>query len=135
MTQDLTLDEIRSLLAPGIAANAAFDGWSDAARDMAADAAGIDRDVAALAFEQGPVDMIDAWFAHIDAAMLDNTVSGQFVSDNPRLKLAREFDTGEQYGMAVKKDGNIPLLRQVNGVLADLRQDGSYDKIYGTYFG
>jgi ubiquinone biosynthesis protein COQ9 len=70
MTQDLTLDEIRSLLAPGIAANAAFDGWSDAARDMAADAAGIDRDVAALAFEQGPVDMIDAWFAGIDVAML-----------------------------------------------------------------
>ncbi|NII57670.1 COQ9 family protein [Sphingomonas aerolata] len=70
MTQDLTLDEIRSLLAPGIAANAAFDGWSDAARDMAADAAGIDRDVAALAFEQGPVDMIDAWFADIDVAML-----------------------------------------------------------------
>lgn len=70
MTQDLTLDEIRSLLAPGIAANAAFDGWSDAARDMAADAAGIDRDVAALAFEEGPVDMIDAWFADIDVAML-----------------------------------------------------------------
>ena len=70
MTQDLTLDEIRSLLAPGIAANAAFDGWSDGARDMAADAAGIDRDVAALAFEQGPVDMIDAWFANIDVAML-----------------------------------------------------------------
>ncbi len=70
MTQDLTLDEIRSLLAPGIAANAAFDGWSDAARDMAADAAGIDRDVAALAFEHGPVDMIDAWFADIDVAML-----------------------------------------------------------------
>ena len=47
----------------------------------------------------------------LDAAMLDNTVSGQFVSDNRKLKLAREFDTGEQYGMAVKKDGNIPLLR------------------------
>ncbi|MEG8053288.1 COQ9 family protein [Sphingomonas aerolata] len=72
MTQDLTLDEIRSLLAPGIAANAAFDGWSDAARDMAADAARIDRDVAALAFEEGPVDMIDAWFADIDVAMLES---------------------------------------------------------------
>ena len=71
----------------------------------------------------------------LDAAMLDNTVSGQFVSDNPRLRLAREFDTGEQYGMAVKKDGNIPLLRRINGTLADLREDGSYDKIYAKYFG
>jgi polar amino acid transport system substrate-binding protein len=71
----------------------------------------------------------------LDAAMLDNTVSGQFVSDNPRLKLAKEFDTGEQYGMAVKKDGNIPLLREINGVLAELRKDGTYDEIYATYFG
>lgn len=71
----------------------------------------------------------------IDAAMLDNTVSGQFVGANPALKLAREFDTGEQYGMAVKKDGNIPLLRQINGTLADLREDGTYAKIFDTYFG
>ncbi|KQS48154.1 MULTISPECIES: COQ9 family protein [unclassified Sphingomonas] len=70
MTQDLTLDEIRAKLAPGIAANAAFDGWSDAARDMAAQAEGIDTDIAALAFKNGPVDMIDAWFAHIDGVML-----------------------------------------------------------------
>ncbi|KQM49175.1 MAG: COQ9 family protein [Sphingomonas sp.] len=70
MTQDLTLDEIRALLAPGIAANAAFDGWSDAARDMAAQAEGVDTDIAALAFKDGPVDMIDAWFAHIDDVML-----------------------------------------------------------------
>jgi ubiquinone biosynthesis protein COQ9 len=69
MTDDPTLDEIRLALAPGIAANAAFDGWGDAARDMAADAAGIDRDIARLAFGDGAVGMIDAWFAHVDAAM------------------------------------------------------------------
>lgn len=71
MTTDLTLDEIRALLAPDIAANAAFDGWGAAARDAAADAAGIDRDIAALAFDDGPTGMIDAWFAAIDAAMLE----------------------------------------------------------------
>jgi polar amino acid transport system substrate-binding protein len=71
----------------------------------------------------------------IDAAMLDNTVSGEFVSSNAKLKLAREFETGEQYGMAVKKDGNIPLLREINSILADLREDGTYDKIFDKYFG
>ncbi|RYB94844.1 amino acid ABC transporter substrate-binding protein [Nocardioides oleivorans] len=71
----------------------------------------------------------------IDAAMLDNTVSGEFVTQNRTLKLAREFDTGEQYGMAVKKDGNIPLLRSINSTLAQLREDGRYDKIYKKYFG
>ncbi|WP_107045312.1 COQ9 family protein [Sphingomonas sp. STIS6.2] len=88
MTQDLTLDEIRSLLAPGIAANAAFDGWSDAARDMAADAAGIDRDVAALAFEQGPVDMIDAWFADIDVAMLESVPPERLSAMKIRARIA-----------------------------------------------
>ena len=47
-TSDLTLDEVRARLAPAIAANAAFDGWSDTARDYAAEGAGIDKDVAAL---------------------------------------------------------------------------------------
>jgi ubiquinone biosynthesis protein COQ9 len=69
MTQDLTLDELRAALAPGIASNAAFDGWGDAARDMAAEAMGADRDVARLAFPGGAVDMIDAWFAHVDAVV------------------------------------------------------------------
>lgn len=71
MTDDPTLDEIRMALAPAIAANAAFDGWGDAARDMAAEGAGIDRDVAALAFAGGAVEMIDAWFADIGHAMLE----------------------------------------------------------------
>lgn len=70
LPQDPTLDEIRDALAPLIAANAAFDGWGDAARDAAADAAGVDRDIALLAFSDGPVDMIDAWFASVDRAML-----------------------------------------------------------------
>jgi polar amino acid transport system substrate-binding protein len=71
----------------------------------------------------------------IDAAMLDNTASGRIVSDAADLKVAREFETGEQYGFAVKKDGNIPLLREINDVLTELREDGTYDEIYSTYFG
>jgi ubiquinone biosynthesis protein COQ9 len=70
MTEDLTLDELRDRLAPEIAANAAFDGWGDEALTMAADAHGTDPGVARLAFPGGAVDMIDAWFAHIDRAML-----------------------------------------------------------------
>ncbi len=69
MTEDLTLDEVRARLAPAIAANAAFDGWGDAARDLAAELEGIDPDVARLAFADGAVAMIDAWFEHIDAEM------------------------------------------------------------------
>ncbi|KTF69713.1 COQ9 family protein [Sphingomonas sp. HT-1] len=68
---DATLDELRAALAPSLAANAAFDGWNTRALDATADAMGVDRDVARLAFSGGPLAMIDAWFAHIDRAMLD----------------------------------------------------------------
>jgi polar amino acid transport system substrate-binding protein len=71
----------------------------------------------------------------VDAAVYDNTVVGDVVAGNPALQVAAEFDTGEQYGMAVQKDGNVDLLRTVNEVLADLRADGGYDKIYAEWFG
>jgi ubiquinone biosynthesis protein COQ9 len=66
---DPTLDEIRAALAPLIAETAAFDGFSDAALADAAQRAGVDPDVARLAFPGGGRDMVDAWFASIDAAM------------------------------------------------------------------
>lgn len=66
---DPTLDEIRAALAPRIAASAAFDGFGDAALEQAAQDAGVDPDVARLAFPGGGRDQVDAWFAAIDAAM------------------------------------------------------------------
>lgn len=65
-----SLDELRLRLAPMLAANAAFDGWSKRAVTMTAGQAGVDTDVALLAFDGGPVAMIDAWFASIDADMV-----------------------------------------------------------------
>lgn len=69
MGEDETLDDLRARLAPLVAANAGFDGWSMKAVAMAADQAGVDRDVAALAFKDGSVAMIAAWFGTIDAGM------------------------------------------------------------------
>ncbi len=63
---DPTLDEVRAALAPIIARNAGFDGWSDAAVHAAADEAGVDRDVVKLAFKDNAIDMIDAWIDSID---------------------------------------------------------------------
>ena len=67
---DPTLDEMRVMLAAELPAHAAFDGWTAEALMLAAQATDIDPDVAALAFPRGAMDMIDAWFAHIDNAML-----------------------------------------------------------------
>lgn len=73
---DPTLDEIRAVLAPRIAANAAFDGWGTTARDLAADSLAIDRDIAALALPDAPA-MIDAWFGATDAAMLESVPAAE----------------------------------------------------------
>ena len=82
-----TLDEIREGLAAGIAANAAFDGWGDTARDAAADAAGVDRDVAKVAFPGGAVDMIAAWFEAIDRAMLEKLPAETLATMKIRAKI------------------------------------------------
>ena len=71
----------------------------------------------------------------VDAAVYDNTVVGDVVANNPGLAVAAEFDTGEQYGMAVKKDGNVNLLLTINDVIAELKKNGGYDKIFATWFG
>ncbi len=63
---DPTLDEIRAALAPLIARNAAFDGWSYAAVDTAAVELEIEPDVAALAFNGNAMRMVDAWIDSID---------------------------------------------------------------------
>jgi ubiquinone biosynthesis protein COQ9 len=65
-----TLDQLRLRLAPKVAENAAFDGWSPRALAVTAEQTGVDADVLALAFDGGAVAMIDAWFASIDEAML-----------------------------------------------------------------
>jgi ubiquinone biosynthesis protein COQ9 len=87
LPQDPTLDEIREGLADGIAANAAFDGWGDAARDAAADAAGLDRDVAKVAFPGGAVDMIEAWFAAIDRTMVEKLPPEKLATMKIRAKI------------------------------------------------
>lgn len=71
----------------------------------------------------------------IDAGINDNTVLYDFVEKNPDTQVAAEFDTGEQYGFAVAKDGNDPLLETVNEALATAKEDGTYDRIYKKYFG
>jgi polar amino acid transport system substrate-binding protein len=80
--------------------------------------------------------MEDALTTHVvDAAVYDNTVVSDVVANNPTFEVSAEFDTGEQYGMAVKKNGNVELLRSINKVLATLEANGGYDKIYVTWFG
>lgn len=71
----------------------------------------------------------------VDAIIQDNGPLLDYANDNPDVSVTAEFDTGESYGLAVKKDGNDELLASINDVLADSKDDGSYDEIYKKWFG
>ena len=68
MMNDLTLDELKPLLAAELPRHAGFDGWTPLAVERTAEALGVDPLVAGLVFAS-PVEMIDAWFASVDTAM------------------------------------------------------------------
>jgi ubiquinone biosynthesis protein COQ9 len=77
LTTDLTLAEVRLLLAPKIARAAAFDGWTMAAVEMAAQETRVDPGTARIAFPGGAMDMIDAWTQSVDAQMAEALPAGQ----------------------------------------------------------
>jgi ubiquinone biosynthesis protein COQ9 len=66
---DPTLDEMRAALGAAIPAQAMFDGWGDAALEAAAGSLSLDPGHARLAFPDGTLGMIDAWYASIDARL------------------------------------------------------------------
>jgi len=55
-------------------------------------------------------------------------------TEGGKFTIAQEYDTSEQYGFAVKKSGSEELLKGVNKQLKELKDDGTYDKLYDKYF-
>jgi polar amino acid transport system substrate-binding protein len=72
----------------------------------------------------------------IVGAVNDLPVWTEYLKENPgKFEVAAQFDTGEQYGLGLKKGGNPELLKAVNEALAEAKADGSYDKIYARWIG
>lgn len=89
----MTLDEVRAALAPILPRHAAFDGWRAEAVAMAAEQCGIDADIAALAFPGGAMDQIDAWFASIDARMLEAWAPEKLAALSIRKRIVALLET------------------------------------------
>lgn len=69
----------------------------------------------------------------VDAGINDNGVLYDWVNSKSDFEVTAEFDTDEQYGIAVKT-GNTALLNTINEVLAEARSNGEYDRIYQKWF-
>jgi polar amino acid transport system substrate-binding protein len=89
-------------------------------------------------FESTPLALKELESGGVDAVVADNGVVIHYVANNPDAKFKTVADNTsfapEQYGIAFKK-GNTELLEKFNKGLADIKADGSYDKIYAQFFG
>ena len=110
---DPTLDEIRAALAPLVADNAAFDGWNAKAVESAAEALGIEKSIAAIAFPGGAAEMIDAWFASIDVALAARFTPEQLGNMKIRDRITRLVETRLELVA-----GNREALRRAVAILA-----------------
>ena len=64
----------------------------------------------------------------IDAVIIDEQPAMEFVRKNPGIAILDEKFEPEEYAVAIKK-GNDELTNEINGALAQLREDGTLDAI------
>ena len=70
----------------------------------------------------------------IVAILQDLPVNGYRSTQDDTVTVVETYSTDEEYGFAVEK-GNTSVLEFVNAGLQALRDDGTYDELYATYFG
>ena len=128
--QDMNLDELRLVLAPKVAPNAAFDGWSDKALAMAAAEVGVPAPRARLCFPKGAPEMIDAWFDSIDRDMADafplERIEAMKIRERIRALVMHRIETVKQDREALRRalailaqPQNLPLAARLAWRAAD----------------
>jgi polar amino acid transport system substrate-binding protein len=73
----------------------------------------------------------------VKAVVIDYPVVQGWLKDKANadaFKVADNINTGEEYGVTVKK-GNTKLLAAINKALADAKSDGTYKKLYEKWIG
>ncbi|MHC9532113.1 glutamate ABC transporter substrate-binding protein [Dellaglioa sp. BT-FLS60] len=69
-----------------------------------------------------------------DALTTDNGILYGMVKENPEFSVVGGTFTHEPYGIAIDK-GQDPFKKQINKALAEMRADGSYEKLLNKWFG
>jgi len=91
-------------------------------------------DVELVVFEDLGLLLTAVETGQVDAGINDNGVLYDWVKDKTDFEVSTEFNTGEQYGIGVRK-GNDALLKKINEVLGEAKSGGQYDTIYEKWFG
>ncbi|MGJ7525235.1 basic amino acid ABC transporter substrate-binding protein [Variovorax sp. GB1P17] len=88
-------------------------------------------------FESTPLALKELEAGGVQAVVADNGVVVHYLANNAAGGFKTVSDAGfplEHYGIAVKK-GNAELLAKINKGLDEIKADGTYAKIYASYFG
>jgi len=70
----------------------------------------------------------------IDGILQDFDTNLTITDELEGYEIAEVYETGEEYGFGMKVEGKEALLEQVNTLLAEIREDGTYDEIHSQYF-
>jgi len=69
----------------------------------------------------------------VDAVLNDLPSTESVAEDNPDLEVVETFDTMEEYGIIFGQDQDA-LREQINGALQEIKDDGTLDELYRTWF-
>ena len=69
----------------------------------------------------------------IDAVIIDDQPAQTFVKETEGLKILETEYVEEEYALCFKKDSE--LVEKVNTAIAELKEDGTFDKIIDKYIG
>jgi polar amino acid transport system substrate-binding protein len=86
-------------------------------------------------FTNAPDAFRDLEAGNIDVIVNDEPSSADLIEKSfpGQLLISAAIDTNEKYGFAFSKD-NPELTEAVNGALAEIIADGTYEEIFATYF-
>ncbi|MDS9469171.1 transporter substrate-binding domain-containing protein [Paracoccus sp. MBLB3053] len=77
--------------------------------------------------------MLDLTAGRIDGYISDIPALQYYVKDKPNLKVVQRIATGEKYSFMFAKDA--PLAAQVDGIITELKQDGTLAALHEKWFG
>ncbi len=88
-------------------------------------------------FDDLPTELTGLQAGRVDAIINDNGPLNDFAKSNTDYTVAKEFDTGENYGFVGQKDdpNATKVMAAFNEALAASIADGSYKESYKTWFG
>lgn len=85
-----------------------------------------------ITFKSGMDAALDLKNGAIDAVVIDELPAKRIVEQNSDLKILDLRFTKEEYAIAVKK-GNTELLDSINKTIAEMKENGDYDKLTGAF--